>query len=105
MTCPHCGAEVIAGYTFCQSCRKRVIVAGGAPAPAPTNAPATAPPRPAAPAPAPPSTPRVNPYGTPAPRPSAPRPSVPAYAPMQGDTFERPGAVTLTAIADVVLGI
>jgi hypothetical protein len=29
MQCPHCGAEVPAGNTFCQRCRKRVVGAGG----------------------------------------------------------------------------
>lgn len=31
MICPHCGAEVPSGSAFCTRCRKRVVIAAGAP--------------------------------------------------------------------------
>ena len=38
MTCPHCGADVPSGSSFCYACRKRVTGVPAAPAPAPGQA-------------------------------------------------------------------
>ncbi len=39
MTCPHCGADVPSGSSFCYACRKRVTGASGAPPAATTASP------------------------------------------------------------------
>jgi type IV pilus assembly protein PilA len=75
MQCPHCGAEVLAGNTFCQRCRKRVIP------PSTSNSA----PRPEM---------RQTPLSPPAPA-ARPSYSEPVDAPQ---TFTRPGWVTLLAV-------
>jgi hypothetical protein len=77
MTCPHCGADVIPGYTFCQSCRKRVVPPGTSPS-APASAPA-------------PGDFRA--------------PAAPSYGGAGTVSLARPGAVTALAVLDLVQGL
>jgi hypothetical protein len=82
MTCPHCGADVMAGYTFCPRCRKRVIPPGTSPAAPPAG--------------------EASPYAP---------PTSAAYAPRRAHggggadeaLMARPGAVTFMAVVDTVL--
>jgi len=74
MQCPHCGAEVLAGNTFCQRCRKRVAAASATSTARPTL--------------------RQEPVAHRAPSPRA------AFAPAggAGSSFARPGWITLLAL-------
>jgi type IV pilus assembly protein PilA len=81
MPCPHCGAEVLAGNTFCQRCRKRVTAPGGAP----TARPAL----------------RQEPVARPA---TSTRSAV--VRPTEGrESFQRPGWVTMLAVLAFLGGI
>ncbi len=75
MTCPHCGADVAPGNTFCHRCRKRVVAPGGGGAPASKPTP-------------PPSRPMARPQTAGA-----------------GGAFRRPGGITVLAVLNTMAGL